>query len=96
MVMRKVTIALTLVMLAIVMPAIVRAALSLKVTGFSGGQIHLLATNIPGDIRGYCVWETSTNLVTWTPVVTNGVFKTWATNTFLTTNSATYYRAWVY
>jgi hypothetical protein len=94
--MKKVTISLTVVILAIFLPVLVRAAFTLKVTDFGGGQIQVLATNISGNIRGYCVWETSSNLVTWTPVVTNGVNKTWATNTFVTTHSTTFYRAWVY
>jgi hypothetical protein len=79
------------------LPVFVRAAFTLQVTNVGGGQIQILATNIPeGGIRGYCVWETSSNLVTWTPVVTNGVNKTWATNTFPVTNSMIFYRAWVY
>src|SRR5690242_15273115 len=79
----------TVVILVISLPVLVRAAFSLKVTDFGGGQIQVLATNISGGIRGYCVWETSSNLITWTPIVTNYVNKTWATNTFSTTNSAT-------
>ena len=58
--------------------------------------MQVLATNISGTIRGYCVFETSSNLVTWTPAVTNFVNKTWSTNTFYTTNTARFFRAWVY
>ena len=98
--MKKITIILAVVILASLLPVLVRAAFTLQVTSIGGGQIQILATNIPEGgmppIRGYCVWETSSNLVTWTPVVTNGVNKTWATNTFLITSPATYYRAWVY
>jgi hypothetical protein len=90
------TISLTVAILTIFLPVLVRAAFTLKVTDFSGGHIQILATNISGNIQGYCVWETSSNLVTWTPVVTNFVNKAWATNTFPITNSMTFYRAWVY
>ena len=94
--MKNITVLFIVVILAVSLPVLVKAAFSLEVTSFGGGQIQVLATNISGSIRGYCVWETSSNLITWTPIVTNYVNKTWATNTFLTTNSTTYYRAWVY
>jgi len=94
--MKKVILALTVTILAACLPALAGATFNLKVTELGGGQILVLATNIPSDIRGYCVFETSTNLVTWTPVVTNGVYKTWSTNGFPTTHSMTFYRAWVY
>jgi len=68
----------------------------LKVTNSDATQIQVLATNIPGGIRGYCVWESSTDLVSWTPVVTNFVNKNWSTNTFTTSGSMCFYQAWVY
>ena len=68
----------------------------LRVTSSGGGQVQVLATNIPGGIRGYCVWESSSNLVNWKPVVTNFVNKDWSTNTFTGTGSVCFYRAWVY
>jgi hypothetical protein len=78
-------------------PAIAAGTFDLKPTALSGGRLLVLATNIPSGIRGYCVWESSSNLVTWTPVLTNLVNKTWSTNTFATTtNSMRFFRAWVY
>ena len=94
--MKKLILGLALIALAASLPALVGAPFTLKVTGFGGGRIHILATNISGNIAGYCVWETSSNLVTWRPVITNYVNKTWAINTFPATNSKTFYRAWVY
>jgi hypothetical protein len=94
--MKRLMLPLAVIILAVSLPILFGATFTLKVSGFGGGKIQVLATNIPSGIRGYCVFETSTNLVTWTPVVTNGVYKTWSTNTFSTTNSMTFYRAWVY
>ena len=76
--------------------ALVASGFDLKVTNLGAGKVQVLATNIPSGIRGYCVWESSSNLVIWTPVVTNFVNKTWATNTFVNTNAMRFYRAWVY
>jgi hypothetical protein len=75
---------------------LVGAAFDLRVTDLGAGKIQVLATNIPSGISGYCVFETSSNLVAWKPAVTNLVNKTWSTNTFQTTNTMTFYRAWVY
>jgi hypothetical protein len=94
--MKKNILGLTVIALLAFLPTLVGAGFSLKVTRLGGGQMQILATNISGNIRGYCVWESSSNLVTWTPVVTNFVNKTWSTNTFPTTNSIRFYRAWVY
>jgi hypothetical protein len=85
----------TIILLAS-LSALVAATFDLKVTALGRGTVQVLATNIPSGISGYCVFETSTDLVSWTPVVTNFVNKTWATNTFLITNGTTFYRAWVY
>jgi hypothetical protein len=76
--------------------ALVGSGFDMKVVNFGPGKMQVLATNIPSGIRGYCVWEASSNLVTWTAVVTNLVNKTWSTNTFATTNSMRFFRAWVY
>jgi hypothetical protein len=94
--MKKVILGLTVIALVAFMPTLVGAGFNLKVTRLGGGQMQVLATNISGNIQGYCVWESSSNLVTWTPVVTNLVNKTWSTNTFTTTNSMRFYRAWVF
>ena len=83
-------------MIAATPVALVAGGFDMKVTNLGAGKMLVLATNISGDIRGFCVWESSSNLVTWTPVLTNFVNKTWATNTFATTNSMRFYRAWVY
>lgn len=83
-------------MIAATPVALVGGSFDMKVVNLGAETMHVLATNIPSDIRGYCVWETSSNLLTWTPVVTNFVNKTWSTNTFATTNSMRFYRAWVY
>ena len=94
--MKRVIPGLTLIAFMTLLPFVVGAAFSLKLTGSGAGQIQVLATNISGNIRGFCVWESSSNLVTWTPVVTNYVYKTWSTNTFPATNSMGFFRAWVY
>jgi RNase P/RNase MRP subunit p29 len=79
-----------------VLSALAGATFDLRLTDLGGRKIQVLATNIPSGIRGYCVFETSSNLVIWTPIVTNFVNKTWSTNTFATTNTMRFYRAWVY
>jgi len=84
------------VLLAGVISAFPGVAYYVKMTDLGGQQIQVLATNIPSGIRGFCVFETSSNLVNWTPVVTNLVNKTWSTNTFSTTKSVEFYRTWVY
>ena len=94
--MKKLVLYLVVIILTTTMPILFGATFTLIVTDLGGGQTQVLATNIPSGIRGYCVFETSSNLVTWTPAVTNLVNKTWSTNTFSTTNSMTFYRAWVY
>jgi len=95
-VMKRIVLAVTVIILATFLPTLIGATFDLKVTRLGGGRVLVLATNIPGGIRGFCVFETSSNLVTWTRVATNGVNKTWSTNAFLTTNRMTFYRAWAY
>lgn len=95
-IMKQLVVAFVAAIVVLITPALVAGGFDLKVTSFGGGKMLVLATNIPSGIRGYCVWESSSNLVTWTPVVTNFVNKTWATNTFVTTNSMKFHRAWVY
>ena len=92
----KRVLALTTMVLLCSRSAIVADPLVLRSTALSGGQLQILATNIPSGIAGYCVWESSSNLVTWKPIATNLVYKTWSTNTFVTTNSMRFYRVWVY
>jgi hypothetical protein len=94
--MKQFIIAFVATIVVAIAPALVAGGFDLKVTSLGGGKMQVLATNIPSGIRGYCVWESSSNLVTWTPVVTNFVHKTWSTNTFATTNSMRFHRAWVY
>jgi len=94
--MKRLILPLAVIILATSLPILFGATFTLKVTNLGGGRIQVLATNISGNIQGYCVFETSSNLVTWRPVVTNLVNKTWSTNTFSPTNSMTFYRAWVY
>jgi hypothetical protein len=94
--MKRFIIAFLTTMIGVTPVALVAGGFDLKATNLGAGKMLVLATNISGDIRGFCVWESSSNLVTWTPVLTNSVNKTWATNIFSTTNSMSFYRAWVY
>jgi hypothetical protein len=92
--MKRASLAFTAIFLATSPSALFGNTFDLKVTDLGGGKIQVLATNI--FAMNYCIFETSSNLVTWTPVVTNRVYKTWSTNTFLATNAMTFYRARVY
>ena len=93
--MKRAILAFAAIILATSLSALFGATFDLKVTDLGGGKIQVLATNIfPGG--NYCIFETSSNLVTWTPAATNLVYKTWSTNTFLATNAMTFYRARVY
>jgi RNase P/RNase MRP subunit p29 len=94
--MKRFILTLAVAIMAGVLSALAGATFDLRLTDLGGHKIQVLATNIPSGIRGYCVFETSSNLVTWTPAVTNFVNKTWSTNTFYTTNSTRFIRAWVY
>ena len=69
--MKNFTLALVVIILTTTTPILFGATFNLIITDLGGGKTQVLATNISGNIRGYCVFETSTNLVTWEPVVTN-------------------------
>jgi len=94
--MKRLIISLTVAAMTCVLSAYGGTTFNLTLKDLGGHKILVLATNIPSGIRGYCVFETSSNLVIWMPVVTNLVNKTWSTNTFSTTNCVKFYRAWVY
>jgi hypothetical protein len=77
------------------MPALIGAVFSLEIVHLGGGQIQVISENISPTGAGDVI-EATTNLVTWTPVITNKTFNVSGTNTFQITNVVIFYRARIY
>lgn len=67
------------------------AAPSLQIFYTGSGQVELVATNLSPAI-GKDVIEMSTNILTWTPIVTNRLSALASTNYFECTNIQAFYR----
>ena len=67
----------------------------LVISNLGSSQIQVITTNISSFGTGVITIETSTNLVSWTPAVTNHPYAGFLgiyTNVFQATNSTMFYR----
>jgi hypothetical protein len=91
--MKKLIFTLLFMLLAGFVYVVFAATFQVKIIDLGGGQIQVVSENIPLTASGDRV-ESSTNLIDWTPVATNGLgVNGWVTNTFQITNSVIFYRA---
>lgn len=70
--------------------------ISLTISASGSGNWQIVASGIPNELSHQTVYvlESTTDLVTWTGVVTNrGLIPPWITNSVYSTNVTAFYRA---
>jgi hypothetical protein len=94
-IMKKLILTLAVTMLAARMfapPLILPLPITLTIIDLGGNQFKVITKNVPLRVP-YTYVEISTNLINWTPIVTNVNLNGSATNIFQTTNTMLFYTA---